>query len=58
MKGSKVWSINYANIDIDDCGILLTAEDVFLDNDLCNFLEMELLNIKYNKVRKLANKRN
>jgi len=39
-------------------GIPSIAEGVILDNNLYNFLEIELSNIKYNKVRKLANKRN
>ena len=58
MKGSKVRSMNYANVDVDDCGVPSTAEGISLDKDLCQYLEMELSNAKYNKVRKLANKAN
>ena len=44
IKGSKVRSINYTNADTDDCRTLITAEGIVLDKDLCQFLEMELLN--------------
>ena len=34
MKGSKVRSMNYANTDVDDCGLPSTAEGISLDKDL------------------------
>ena len=55
MKGSKARSLNYATIDVDDCGVPLTSEYTNLDDDLCKFLEMEVFNSKYEKVRKLMN---
>ena len=57
MRESKVWLTNYTNTDIDDYRILLIAEGTRLDNNLYNFLKIELTNTKFNKVRTLTNKR-
>ena len=48
--------MNYANIDVNNCGILSIAEGIILDNDLCNFLEIELSNTKFEKIKILMNK--
>ena len=58
IKGSKVRSINHTNANVDDCGAPSTAEGISLDKDFYQYLEMELLNAKCNKVRKLAIKAN
>ena len=56
MKGSKARSLNYATADADDCGLPSASEGIKLDDDLCKFLDMELSNSKYEKVKKLMNK--
>ena len=58
IKGSKARSMNYDNVNVDDCGVPSTAEGISLDKDFCQYLEMELSNAKCNKVRKLAIKAN
>ena len=57
MKGSKARSLNYATIDVDDFGVPSCSEGVKLDEDLYKFLESESSDSKYEKVRKLMNKR-
>ena len=47
MKGSKSRSLNYVNKDADNCGVPSKSEGAKSDDDLCNFLDMELSNSKY-----------
>ena len=56
MKGSKVRSMNYGNIDADDCGMPSTSKGATLNGKFCKFLEIELSNSKFPKLRKLSNK--
>ena len=57
LNGSKAQFINYANADVHDYRILSITKGIILDNNLCSFLEMELHNTKFCKVRKLSNKK-
>ena len=56
MKGCNARSMNYSNIGVDDCVTPSTSEGLTLDDDSCNFLDMELSNAKFERVRKLMNK--
>ena len=56
MKGCNARSTNYANLDVDDCGTLSTSEGLMLDGNVCDFLDMESRNAKFEKIRKLMNK--
>ena len=48
--------MNCANIVVDDCRTSSTSEGAMLDNDSFKFLDVELSNTKFEKVRKLMNK--
>ena len=56
MKGHDVRSMNRASVDVDDCGALSASEGVTLDDDSCDFLDTELSDAKFEKVRKLMSK--